>query len=81
MSRNLSNEEVAARIVQLYFKEIARLGYKRKLTLDETINAYYYTLSRLQEKPGEIERIKKLVLKDEADLETETKEDIFPELK
>jgi len=79
MAKPLSNEEIAAKVVQIYFKEIARLGYKRRLTLDETINAYYYTLSRLQNKGFELEKAKKKVLRDEADLKTETRDELFPE--
>jgi len=74
----MSNEEVAARIVQVYFKEIARLGYKRRLTLDETINAYYYTLSRLQNKKEEMSKVRKSVLEDEEDIRTESKDELIP---
>ncbi|MBN2066967.1 MAG: hypothetical protein JW744_00685 [Candidatus Diapherotrites archaeon] len=76
---SLSNEEIAARIVKIYFREIARLGYKRQLTLDETINAYYYVLSRLGNKGKELENAKAKVIKDESDLETESKEEILPQ--
>jgi hypothetical protein len=79
MAKPLSNEEIAAKVVQIYFKEIARLGYKRRLTLDETINAYYYALSRLQNKAAELEKARKKVLRDEADLKKETKDELFPE--
>jgi len=78
MAKTLSNEEVAARLVQIYFKEIARLGYKRNLTLDETINAYYYVLSKLGNKEQALEKVKKDVLEDEKDLKTETREEIVP---
>lgn len=78
MASALSNEEVAARLVKIYFKEIARLGYKRRLTLDETINAYYYTLLRLGDKKEEMDKVKKKVLEDEQDLRTETKEELIP---
>jgi len=74
----LSNEEIAARIVQIYFEEVARLGFRRKLSLDETINSYYYTLLRLGKKREEEEKAKALVLKEEAELKTETKEQILP---
>lgn len=80
MAKGLSNEEVAARLVQVYFKEIARLGYKRRLTLDETINAYYYVLSKLQNKSRGMEKVKKEVLEDEEELKTETKEELFPQV-
>lgn len=41
-------EEVAFKIVQTYFKEIARFGFKKRLTLDEIINAYLYALARVR---------------------------------
>ena len=78
MARALSNEEVAERLVEIYFKEIARLGYKRRLTLDGTINAYYYTLLRLGDKKEEMDKVKKKVLEDEQDLRTESKEELIP---
>ena len=74
----LSNEDVAARIVQIYFKEVARLGYKRTLTLDETINAYYYVLSKLGNKNVLIEEVKQRVIRDERELASETKEEAIP---
>ena len=77
-SFGLSDEEVAYRLVKLYFEEIARMGFKRKLDLDGIINAYFYSLSRLKRKEAEIEAIKRLVLREEADLRTETKEQMFP---
>jgi len=74
----MSNEEVAARLVKIYFKEIARLGYKRRLTLDETINAYYYVLLKLGGKEKELEKVKNRVLEDEQELRTDTKEELIP---
>ncbi len=78
MAKTLSNEEVAVSLVQIFFKEIARLGYKRTFTLDETINAYYYVLSKLGNKNKALEMVKKEVLEDEKDLKTETIEEIVP---
>ena len=74
----LGNEEVAAGIVKIYFKESARLGYKRTLTLDETINAYYYVLSKLGNKKALLEEVKKKVIRDEKELASETKEEAIP---
>lgn len=45
----MDKEEVAFRIVRLYFEDIARLGFKRQLDLDQMINAYFYTLKKLDE--------------------------------
>jgi len=51
---NKNNEEMAVKIVQIYVSEVARLGLKRKLDLDSIINAYLYTLARLNKKSEEM---------------------------
>ncbi|MBU0635805.1 hypothetical protein KKE06_02150 [Candidatus Micrarchaeota archaeon] len=43
----IHNEETAYRLVNLYFIELARVGHKRTLNLDELLNAYFYVLDRL----------------------------------
>ena len=43
-------EEIAFKIIQTYFIEIARQGFKRQLTLDEIINAYFYALAMVRSK-------------------------------
>jgi len=45
---HLSDEELAVRLVSLYFEEIARMGFKRQLELDDVINAYYHALGKLK---------------------------------
>ena len=57
----IPDEEVALRIVKLYFEEIARIGFKRNLTLDSILNAYFYALHKLQNKDNEIKKIGKLI--------------------
>ena len=44
----LHEEEIAFRIVKLYFFELARFGKKRTTTLEELLNAYFFVLSRLE---------------------------------
>ena len=44
----ITNEEMAYRLVKLYFDEVARLGIKRSLDLDAVMQAYYYTLEKLE---------------------------------
>jgi len=78
MKKNLSDEEVAYRLVNLYFQEIARLGFKRRLDLDSIINAYLYSLERLKNKEKELEGIKAAVMKEESKIATETKEQLIP---
>ncbi len=78
-SFSIPDEEMAFRMVKLYFEEIARLGFKRTLDLDAIINAYFYSLTRLQRKDTEMKLIKEKVLKEESELAEETKEELFPE--
>ncbi|MDD4250997.1 MAG: hypothetical protein PHX27_02285 [Candidatus ainarchaeum sp.] len=42
------DEEIAFKLVQTYFIEIARFGFKKQLTLDEIIDAYLYSLTRVK---------------------------------
>jgi hypothetical protein len=42
------DEEIAFKIVQTYFKELARFGFKKQLTLDEVIDGYLYSLARVK---------------------------------
>ncbi len=72
----LSQEEVAARLVHIYFREIARLGYKRRLALDEVINAYYYALSRLGDRQSAMNELMKKVVEEENELKTESKNEL-----
>ncbi|MDD3083827.1 MAG: hypothetical protein PHP82_02280 [Candidatus ainarchaeum sp.] len=52
----MNDDEVAFRIVRLYFEEIARLGFKRQLDLDQIINAYFYVLKKLNNKDELLEK-------------------------
>jgi hypothetical protein len=78
--KNIPDEEIAYRIVRLYFEEIARLGFKRTLDLDAIINAYFYSLQRLKNKDKDIDAMKKIVFEEEKKLSTQSKEDIIPVL-
>lgn len=78
MAKCLSNEEVAARIVDIYFKEVARLGFKRSLSLDEVINAYYYVLSKLDDKEILLKHAIEKAENEEKLLKKETVEEILP---
>lgn len=51
---SLPDEEVAFRIVKLYFEEVARDGLKKELDLDEITNAYFHVMKRLKNKETEI---------------------------
>jgi septal ring factor EnvC (AmiA/AmiB activator) len=44
------NAKIACELLRLYFEEIARTGLKRQLTLAEIVNAYKFTLERLEGK-------------------------------
>jgi len=76
--KKLSDEEVSYRLVHLYFEEIARLGFKRRLDLDSILNAYLYCLQRVRNKESELESVKTEVIKEEKKIMTETKEQLFP---
>ena len=79
MKAKTPNEEIAFRIVKLYFEEVARLGFKRGLDLDSIMNAYYYTLYRLENHDDTTERIKRMIEKEERALaKADSKEDLFP---
>lgn len=77
----LSDEEVAQRLTAIYFEEIARRGFKRKLDLDSVINTYLYILSKLQKKEAICLKVEESVKELEADLPNETKEELFPDIK
>lgn len=61
----MKDEEVAFRIVRLYFEEIARLGFKRQLDLDQMINSYFYALNRLRNKEDSMRRFAKQIVEEE----------------
>jgi hypothetical protein len=75
----LPNEEVAVRLTRLYFEEIARLGFKRRLDFDSIINAYYYCLQRLHNKDKELDIMRRIVEKEESKIQGETKSQLFPQ--
>lgn len=79
-SSDLPNEEVAVRLTRLYFEEIARLGFKRRLDFDAIINAYYYCLQRLENKDKEMDVMRKLVDREENKITHESKAQLFPEM-
>ncbi len=64
----MNDEEVAFRIVRLYFEEIARLGFKRTLDLDQMINSYFYTLKQLKGKDAAIKKATEKLIKEEKEI-------------
>lgn len=54
----LPDEEIAFRLARLYFREVARTGFKKSLELDAIINAYLYALARVKRMDYEIKEIK-----------------------
>jgi predicted nucleic acid-binding Zn-ribbon protein len=79
LGKDLPNEEVAVRLTHLYFEEIARLGFKRRLDFDSIINAYYYCLQRLHNKDKELEIMRKIVDREESKIQGEPKSQLFPQ--
>ncbi len=59
------DEEIAFKLIQTYFIEIARFGLKKQLTLDEIIDSYIYSLARVKrnESIGLDDKVKKAGLK------------------
>ncbi len=55
------DEELALKMIDVYFSEVARHGLKRKLTLDEVVNSYFYTLTRIQRKDVELSATKEMI--------------------
>ncbi|MCX6803124.1 MAG: hypothetical protein NTY48_00985 [Candidatus Diapherotrites archaeon] len=58
----MNDEEAAFKIVRLYFEEVARLGFKRSLDLDQMINAYFYTLNRLKHRDKAMKEITQRII-------------------
>ncbi|MFA5357351.1 MAG: hypothetical protein WC308_00295 [archaeon] len=61
----MKDEEVAFRIVRLYFEEIARLGFKRQLDLDQMINSYFYSLNRLKNKDDSMRKFERKIIEEQ----------------
>ncbi len=61
---DLSDEELALKMIDIYFSEVARTGLKRKLSLDEVVNAYFYSLLRIERKGVELTAIKDALLRE-----------------
>jgi hypothetical protein len=73
----MNDEEVALKVVRLYFQEVARLGFKRQLDLDQMINSYFYALKRLKDKDKTMKTITERIVKEEKMITS----DIEPSLK
>ncbi len=67
-------EHLAYLLMKLYFEEIARTGFKKSLSLEEIMNAYFYCLHRLQNTDYEIKKIKIAI-------ENKKLRDLFPDTK
>jgi len=79
MDKKMSDEEVALSLAKLYFEQIARLGFKRKLDLDAIMSAYFYILDRLKKKNKELALIDNIVQEDEEKEKNATKKEILRE--
>ncbi len=80
MKKPMSNEEISFQLVNIYFEEIARLGFKRSLDLDAIINAYFYTLEKVKKKDQVLTEMAKQVMAEEEKLRSQTKEEMIPSL-
>ena len=52
-----ADEEIALSLASLYFKEVAKQGFKRSLEIDDIINSYFYALARIKRKSFESKEI------------------------
>jgi len=68
----MNDEEVAFRIVRLYFEDVARLGFKRQLDLDQMINAYFYVLKKVKNKDVAMRKIVEEMKKENKETKVET---------
>jgi TPP-dependent 2-oxoacid decarboxylase len=68
----MNDEEVAFRIVRLYFEDVARLGFKRQLDLDQMINAYFYVLKKIKNKDVAMKKIVEDMKKEMKETKVET---------
>ena len=64
----MNDGEVAFRIVRLYFEDIARMGFKRQLDLDQMVNSYFYTLNKLKTKDKAMKAIAEKIIADERNI-------------
>jgi hypothetical protein len=64
----MNDEEVAFRIVRLYFEDVARLGFKRQLDLDQMINSYFYTLKKLKGKDAALKKATEQIVREEKEI-------------
>jgi len=60
-----ADEEIALSLASLYFKEIAKQGFKRSLEIDDIINSYFYALARIKRKDFESKEIMEGIKKSE----------------
>jgi len=72
-----NNEEVALGITKLYVEEVARLGLKRKFDLDSVINAYLYTLARLNKKAEDMKVFERAAEEEIEEEKSETKKELL----
>jgi len=75
----ISDEEMAYRLVELYVREVSQRGERRQMGLDTIINAYYYTLLRLKRKKKELEVIEPSIKEEEEKIEEGVEKIEFPE--
>ncbi len=64
----MDDEEMAFKMVELYFRDVSQRGDKRQMGLDTILNAYFYALGRLKNKDKELDIIEEAVEKEEEDL-------------
>ncbi|MBI2598315.1 MAG: hypothetical protein HYW50_03905 [Candidatus Diapherotrites archaeon] len=77
MKHTLSDEEVALRIVEIYFEEVAKRRDKA-VDFDSMINTYFYVCEKMKKKEELLASMKNKVAVEEKKLLTMHKEEIIP---
>jgi len=80
MHKSLTDEEIALKIVEIYFEEIVRSGTKRKINFDSLINSYFYVLEKINNKDEMLTSLKEQVEIEEENLLEQSKEEIIPSI-
>jgi hypothetical protein len=75
---DMSDEEVAYKLVELYVRDISQRGEKRQMGIDSIINAYFYALARVKNKTDELGLMEPAVEKHEEALSDSLEEIKFP---
>ena len=78
MVHKLTDQEVAFRVLNIYFEEVARRGIKRKLDFDSILNSYFYVLEKVKSTDSVLPEFKEKIVKEEERMLHQQKKDLVP---